>query len=468
MIATVATASSPGASALVPITPCRLFDTRPGDINVGSRPTPLTAGETFTVPTWGTNGNCTIPSGATGLSLNVVAIGPTASSFLTVFPADVTRPTASSLNWVAGQAPTPNGVTARLAADGHLSFYNLAGTVDLAVDVVGYYEPVGPAVTPGPDPARIIWVATSGGDFTSISAALASITDNDATHPYVVKVAPGTFDENAGVDMKPYVDIEGSGPLTVIRSNSQTGAIRFSAAGELRNLSVAATNGGAGVQAYDVASGIVSLRSVDIVVSPPMATGVTLNSSHGVLHDVDIDVTGSIMARGIDVQDSATLEMFGGSVTATSGTNNSDCRAVYVNNSTAVVRSVDLSVASCTQANMGISANLSTLEISDVTARADGANTSSVRGVDVSASTMRARNLTAKAFSGGTAIALDAWAVSTVHVTGSFLDSSGTSMSLSGGSAANLSDSTVWGATSGMSGLCSNVVETNMSTHVCT
>ena len=122
VIATVATASSPGASALVPITPCRLFDTRPGDINVGSRPTPLTAGETFTVPTWGSNGNCSIPTGATALSLNVVAIGPTAGSFLTVFPADVARPSASSLNWVASQAPTPNAVTARLGADGRLSF----------------------------------------------------------------------------------------------------------------------------------------------------------------------------------------------------------------------------------------------------------------------------------------------------------------------------------------------------------
>jgi hypothetical protein len=64
---------------------------------------------------------------------------------------------------------------------------------------------------PGPRPAQIVWVAKSGGDFTSLGAALASITDNSATKPYLVKIAPGTYTEAATVFLKDYVDIEGSG-----------------------------------------------------------------------------------------------------------------------------------------------------------------------------------------------------------------------------------------------------------------
>jgi hypothetical protein len=63
-------------------------------------------------------------------SMNVTIIFPSSSSFLAVFSSDATRPLAASLNWVAGQAPTPNAVTAALSADGKVSFYNLSGTVN--------------------------------------------------------------------------------------------------------------------------------------------------------------------------------------------------------------------------------------------------------------------------------------------------------------------------------------------------
>ncbi len=126
-------------TVFVPITPCRLLDTRPAPDNVGGRATPLGAGDTLVAPVRGTNGNCTIPSDAVAVSLNVVIIDPTASSYLTVFPSDAPRPLSSSLNWVARQAPTPNAVTVDLSTDGSASFFNLAGTVHVAADVVGYY-----------------------------------------------------------------------------------------------------------------------------------------------------------------------------------------------------------------------------------------------------------------------------------------------------------------------------------------
>lgn len=136
-------------SSFVSITPCRLMDTRPAPDNIGSRSTPLAANNTYAAEVRGDNGNCAgIPTDATAVTMNVAIIEPTAASYLTVFPSDANpRPLAASLNWVAGQAPTPNAVTSALSADGKISFYNLAGTVNLAVDVVGYYEPstTGPA-----------------------------------------------------------------------------------------------------------------------------------------------------------------------------------------------------------------------------------------------------------------------------------------------------------------------------------
>src|SRR3954462_11954204 len=72
----------------VPITPCRLFDTRPAPANVGSRTTPLGAGDTHTQSVTGTNGNCTIPAGVSAVAMNVTTVNATATSFLTIWPAD--------------------------------------------------------------------------------------------------------------------------------------------------------------------------------------------------------------------------------------------------------------------------------------------------------------------------------------------------------------------------------------------
>jgi hypothetical protein len=71
--------------------------------------------------------------------MNVTIVNPTAQSNLRVYPADVATPTASNLNWLPGQSPTPNKVDVKLSSDGKIRLYNHAGTVDVLADVVGYY-----------------------------------------------------------------------------------------------------------------------------------------------------------------------------------------------------------------------------------------------------------------------------------------------------------------------------------------
>ncbi|NMM35075.1 MAG: hypothetical protein HHJ13_13965, partial [Phycicoccus sp.] len=81
-----------------------------------------------------------LPAGTTAVALNVTATNPTAASYLTVYPAGATRPTASNLNFVKAQT-IANLVIARVGTGNKVTFYNAAGTVDIIADLAGYYAP---------------------------------------------------------------------------------------------------------------------------------------------------------------------------------------------------------------------------------------------------------------------------------------------------------------------------------------
>lgn len=125
----------------VPITPCRLADTRPAPNTVGPRSAPLAAADTHSIDAQQAGTDCSgeIPVEATALSLNVTALGATAQSFLTIW-GDGDRPEAASLNPAPGQPPVPNAVTTELSAEQRFNVYNNAGSVNVVVDVNGYYE----------------------------------------------------------------------------------------------------------------------------------------------------------------------------------------------------------------------------------------------------------------------------------------------------------------------------------------
>jgi hypothetical protein len=95
--------------------------------------------------------------------------------------------------------------------------------------------------------ANVVTVAKSGGQFTSIQSALDSITDASLANPYLVKVAPGVYEEH--VQMIPNVDIEGSGELSsIITAEPDFSAVLRGASDcELRQLTVLATGTGLAV-----------------------------------------------------------------------------------------------------------------------------------------------------------------------------------------------------------------------------
>lgn len=144
-------------STFVPVSPCRLFDYRPAPDTVGPRTSPLGPQETEIQQVTGSVGDCAVPAGASGVAMNVTIVSPTAPSFLTLFPADDdAKPLASHLNWIAGQAPTPNKVDVPLSPTGGIKIYNEAGAVFVLADVVGYYT------TAGLDALRDVTVELSG------------------------------------------------------------------------------------------------------------------------------------------------------------------------------------------------------------------------------------------------------------------------------------------------------------------
>ncbi len=137
--------TAPVENVFVPISPCRLLDTRPEpDINLGPRAVPIGAGETVRFGAHDGNdddSSCEVPASATAIEANVVAARPTEGGFLTLFPGDVENPGTASLNFVAGQAPTPNSITIPLAADGTFNVFNAFGDTDVIIDLAGYHQP---------------------------------------------------------------------------------------------------------------------------------------------------------------------------------------------------------------------------------------------------------------------------------------------------------------------------------------
>src|SRR6185437_1198755 len=68
---------------------------------------------------------------------NVTATDTTQAGFVTVWPTGATRPTASTLNFVAGQT-IPNLAVMQLGSGGDISLFNSQGNTDLIVDVTGW------------------------------------------------------------------------------------------------------------------------------------------------------------------------------------------------------------------------------------------------------------------------------------------------------------------------------------------
>lgn len=129
----------PSSSTLVPVTPTRLLETRPGLQTVdgeGAGAGRTTPGETTTVEVSGRAG---LPAGIDAVLVNVAAVAPTASGFVQTHACLPEPPTSSSLNYVDG-VNRSNEILVDVDGNGRFCV-ETSTDIHLVVDVVAYVLP---------------------------------------------------------------------------------------------------------------------------------------------------------------------------------------------------------------------------------------------------------------------------------------------------------------------------------------
>jgi len=133
---TVVAVAPETAKSFYTVTPCRVLDTRQTHA--------LASGSPLTFAAAGISAfACGIPATAKALSVNLTAVAPTGSGFISLFPGNYPTPAISTINFSSGQTRTNNAIMP-LSSDGGgtlaaQSFVANNGTVQLIVDVNGYF-----------------------------------------------------------------------------------------------------------------------------------------------------------------------------------------------------------------------------------------------------------------------------------------------------------------------------------------
>ncbi len=124
---------------LVPMTPCRLVDTRSGGGN------PIQGGtfQTFNVPQLAQSACSDILSSPAAFSLNVtlVPIDGAPVSYLTIWPAGQNQPAVSTMNSLDGRIKA-NAAIVPAGTNGGVNIY-VTNTTNIVLDIDGYFAPAG-------------------------------------------------------------------------------------------------------------------------------------------------------------------------------------------------------------------------------------------------------------------------------------------------------------------------------------
>jgi hypothetical protein len=191
-----------------PLTPARILDTRSA---IGGPTQPMQNLESRGVQITGVGG---VPSsGVSAVVLNVTITGTNSAGYLTVYPSGVTRPTASNLNFVAGET-VPNLVEVAVGYAGQVTmftqFASTAGSADVIFDVAGWVGVAGNSLTKDGlyqplTPARIMDTRTGLGVAQAAVGPGQTVTLN--------VFAPGGVPSGAGVSAV-VLNVTVTGPST--------------------------------------------------------------------------------------------------------------------------------------------------------------------------------------------------------------------------------------------------------------
>ena len=124
-----------GPLRYVPVTPCRVADTRKSNGPFGGPAVSGGASRDFTIP----SSVCGVPSNAQGYSLNVTVVPSGPLGYLTLWPTGQTRPVASTLNSLDGRIKS-NAAIVPAGTAGAVSVF-ASDTTNVVLDINGYFVP---------------------------------------------------------------------------------------------------------------------------------------------------------------------------------------------------------------------------------------------------------------------------------------------------------------------------------------
>lgn len=127
----------------VPVTPCRIADTRKAGGALGDLATRnyVVGGTTQFVPQGGKSGGCDIPPGAKAVAATVTSVSATGTGFIRAYPTGGSEPTATLLNFSTVNTGTSSVLPIRSGAGAGLTLRNHGSTTHVVIDVNGYYIP---------------------------------------------------------------------------------------------------------------------------------------------------------------------------------------------------------------------------------------------------------------------------------------------------------------------------------------
>ena len=153
--------ASTTAPAFTPAFPTRLVDTRNEIGGPAGRVAPATPlrvqmhGRSLqSDPEIGGAGELVVPTDATAVAMNLTAVRPSSNGFATVWPCSSSQPTASNLNFAAGQNRA-NSVIAPIGDDGEVCVF-VSASAHVIVDVTGWFEGDEAAGFVGVVPERLV------------------------------------------------------------------------------------------------------------------------------------------------------------------------------------------------------------------------------------------------------------------------------------------------------------------------
>ncbi len=152
------TVSQSGVSAdglrFVPVTPCRVADTRGGGGAMAAA-----EARSFAIPQSG----CGIPSSAQAYSLNVTVVPKGPLSFLTLWPTGQNKPLVSTLNSFGGIV-VANAAIVPAGFNGAVSVY-VTDPTDVILDIDGYFDSAGTSAFYPVEPCRVADTRYAAGPF---------------------------------------------------------------------------------------------------------------------------------------------------------------------------------------------------------------------------------------------------------------------------------------------------------------